>query len=79
MKCPHCNERIPESEEEARFLELRSAMIKDAWDRGCNISLVQALKFSRNIKELIITRNQSHGVGTESFREQFRNIELLLD
>lgn len=41
---------------------------KLAWDRGCNIALVDAIRYSRNWADLKQVAEQATGVGSESVR-----------
>ena len=53
------------------FKEHRDVIAKSAWDRGCNIALVDALRWCRNMVEIKQTLKQASGVGAERLRDDY--------
>jgi len=67
--CPYCGTALPH-----KFNELHSRMFHDAEDRGCEGALLNALQFSRNMDDLRACVKQAHGVASEGFIKQWKNI-----
>ena len=58
-------------EEHRRFIGMRSAAVREACDRGCDSSLIQAIELSRDLDELKITAKEAHGCGSDGWRRWF--------